>query len=338
MKFLVSLFLLFLFRLTFGQPGEPIRLWPGEAPNEPSPNWPGPEGSTKENNNGCGIFRNETCYNLHNVSKPTITPYLVNNGTGAAIIIAPGGGYSILAINLEGEDIARMYNRLGVSAFLLKYRVPARPPVPGMPVWFAPLQDAQRAVGIVRYGAVEGRWNVYINSSRIGFTGFSAGGHLTGHISTAWRKRIYPRVDAADDASCKPDFSIFMYPWMLLPGNKAAAWGEAYALAQEFSGDAVASDHPISMFIHNADDPTAPVQGSKVYHGKLMAVNAGEPVLHVFNRGGHGFGLCQGRAFAEACDWPKTVQRYLQNFGLSPGWPAGTVAELHDMYTQNCDA
>ena len=120
-------------------------------------------------------------------------------------------GYNILAINLEGEDICLMYNHLGVSAFLLKYRVPSRPAVQGLPYAFAPLQDAQRAVGVVREGATQGKWGSSVNASKIGFTGFSAGGHLTGHISTAWRKRIYPRVDSADDVSCRPDFSVFMY-------------------------------------------------------------------------------------------------------------------------------
>ena len=213
--------------------------------------------------------------------------------------------------------------------------MPARPPVENLPVWFAPLQDAQRAMGIVREGAMKGKWD--LNASKIGFTGFSAGGHLTGHISTAWHKRIYPRVDAADDASCRPDFSVFMYPWMLLPDNKAAAWGEAYGLAEEFSGDAVTAEHPTSMFVHNADDPTAPMQGSKAYHGKLVAAKAPEPTLHVFNHGGHGFGLCQGRPFQEVCDWPKQVQRFLQDHGHAPGWPSGSaVAELQDMETQNC--
>ena len=127
-----------------------------------------------------------------------------------------------------------MYNRFGVSAFVLKYRVPARPDKPGLPHWWAPLQDAQRAMALVRAGAAKGTWPG-INASRVGFTGFSAGGHLTAHLSTAWRVRTYARQDAADDISSRPDFSVFMYPWMLLPQNRVPEWGAAYSLAEEFS-------------------------------------------------------------------------------------------------------
>lgn len=180
------------------------------------------------------------------MSVPTLTPFIVTNGTGASIVIAPGGGYQNLAWGKEGLDVARFYNSIGVSAFVLKYRVPARPNLPGLPHWWAPLQDAQRAIGIVRSRASQ--WG--LNASMVGFTGFSAGGHLTAHISTAWQSRYYPRIDAADDASCKPAFSVFMYPWYLLPDNKPAKWGDNYSLSDDFAGK-VDSDHPISIFVQN---------------------------------------------------------------------------------------
>lgn len=166
-----------------------IPLWPaGHVPNETA-GFPGPESRKGNDGEGCGVQHNTPCDHVYNVSVPTLTPFLVTNGTGAAVVIAPGGGYRDLAWGKEGLDVAHMYNALGVSAFVLKYRVPARPPVPGLPHWWAPLQDAQRAVGMVRAGAA--KWN--LDPNRIGFTGFSAGGHLTGHISTAWQERIYPR-------------------------------------------------------------------------------------------------------------------------------------------------
>jgi len=165
-----------------------ISLWPGIAPNE-THGFPGPESRAGNDGTGCGAGHNIACDHIYNVSVPTLTPFIVTNGTGAAVVIAPGGGYSDLSWGKEGLDTARMYNAMGVSAFVLKYRVPARPAAVGLPHWWAPLQDAQRAVGIVRAGAA--KWG--LNASRIGFTGFSAGGHLTAHISTAWRERIYPR-------------------------------------------------------------------------------------------------------------------------------------------------
>jgi len=113
----------------------------------------------------------------------------------------------LLSISEEGEDLAHMYNSIGVSAFVLKYRVPARPDVEGLPHWWAPLQDAQRAISLVRQGASSGKWGISVDPSKIGFNGASAGGHLTAHVSTAWKKRAYAKLDSADDVSCRPDFS-----------------------------------------------------------------------------------------------------------------------------------
>ena len=158
--------------------GAPLRLWPGPAPNETRQI--GAESRVQDGDQrGCGAARDAPCDRIENVSVPTLTPYLVDQsttgvGTGTAVIIAPGGGYSILAISKEGEDVARMYNALGVSAFVLKYRVPARADRLGLPHWWAPLQDAQRAVSTVKYYAQKGKWDGKINASRVGFAGFSA--------------------------------------------------------------------------------------------------------------------------------------------------------------------
>jgi acetyl esterase/lipase len=202
-------------------------------------------------------------------------------------------------------------NSIGVSAFVLKYRVPARPPLPGLPKWWAPLQDAQRAIGLVRAHATE----YGINASKIGFTGGSAGGHLTAHISTTYTTRAYAHVDEADQVSCRPDFSIFQYPWMLLPDNKVPTWGAAYSLATELDG--MSKDHPPSAFIQNIDDTTAPPQGTLAYAQKLLSLGL-HPVIHMYNKGGHGFGLCQGtKDWLEVCDWPKAAQRFLQDLGMA---------------------
>ena len=246
---------------TFASTNTPIRLWPGKAPNETVAI--GPETRRQDGTqSGCGESRNSPCDIISNVSTPTLTPYLVHNGTGAAMVIAPGGGYHLLAIDKEGIDVARFYNSIGVSAFVLKYRVPARKDVPGLPKWWAALQDAQRAISLVRKGARTGTWGTSINASKIGFAGFSAGGHLTGHVSVT-KQRIYsPVPGVADLTSPRPDISIFGYPWYLLPNNTPPKWGEPYALSPEFEAS-IDSTHPRSLFIHNEDDPTAPVQGNK---------------------------------------------------------------------------
>jgi acetyl esterase/lipase len=314
-----------------------INLWPGKAPNETDPI--GKEIEKQDGTQvGCGILRNKNCNLIYNVSVPTITPYLVYNGTGTAIVVAPGGGYTILAIDKEGRDVARMYNSIGVSVFLLKYRVPARAPKIGLPKWWAALQDAQRAVSLVRSGAVNGKWGNAVNASRIGFSGFSAGGHLTGHVSSS-KIRAYSRVDSADDFETIPDFSIFGYPWMLLPNNKAPKWGEVYSLANEFSS--LDKDHPLSFFFHNEDDPVAPPAGTLIYYSKLLSLGAKKSSLHMSPKGGHGFGLCQNgfSKYEEICDWPKQVQRFLQVNNLTIGDPVvekGRPPKIHNMLTQNC--
>ena len=147
---------------------------------------------------------------IRNVTHPSVTPFLANashpDNTGAAVVIAPGGAYKWLTWDAEGVDIAKWLNSIGVSAFVLKYRVPFRPWLmqPGFGHTFgtAPLIDAQRAMGMVRHRATA----LGLNSSRIGFIGFSAGGSVTAHIATNHTVRAYPAIDAADKLSCRPDF------------------------------------------------------------------------------------------------------------------------------------
>ena len=139
---------------------------------------------------------------------------------------------------------------------------------------------------------------------------------------------------------------VFLYPWSLLPDNRRPfAWGEAYRLADEFTadkpfGNAPDSAHPPAFFIHNEDDTTAPVQGSFIYHAKLLDVGAPKSSLHVTPAGGHGFSMCQGFGqFESVCDWPKFLQRWLQLHGYSAGVPKDHSPGplLSDMMTQNCD-
>ena len=135
-----------------GPADDQIVLFPGGAPNETAGAYP-PETRTHNDGTGCGANRSTVCDHINDVTTPTLTPFLVSNGTGAAVVIAPGGGYHDLAWTKEGLDTARMFNLMGVSAFVLKYRVPARPDIDGLPKWWAPLQDAQRAMGLLRANA-----------------------------------------------------------------------------------------------------------------------------------------------------------------------------------------
>ena len=269
-------------------------MWPGDAPGE-RPNTIGPEGYTRPDI-------------LTNVTVPTITPYLVS-GSDSAVVIAPGGAYHVLSMEDEGKDIAAWLNSIGVSAFLLKYRVPART---WLPFGAAPLMDAQRAMGMVRQmaenGGVKG-----LNKSKIGFMGFSAGGHLTGHLSVGWQSRTYTHVDAADDLSCRPDFSMMVYPW------KSVSQPPVNAPVEQASALNVTKDTPPTMLVQAEDDPVH-VENA-LFYWLALKQNSVHAELHLYPRGGHGYGRCRGRSgknFYEVCTWPDRGQLFLSTLGVAP--------------------
>ena len=229
----------------------------------------------------------------------------------SAVIVSPGGGYGFLAIDREGTDIAAWLNSIGVSAFVLKYRVPGRS---WLPFGGAPLMDAQRSMGLVRGMAAAGKYPG-LNTSKIGFMGFSAGGHLTGHLNVAWQKRTYPRVDAADDLPCRPDFAIMVYPWRSVsqaPVNESIAGASAMN---------VTKDTPPTMLIQAEDDPVH-VENSLYYFMALKQKGAAPSELHNYPRGGHGYGRCTvvasaAKTFYDVCTWPERGQLFLQRLGAA---------------------
>ena len=245
---------------------------------------------------------------ISNVTVPTMTPYLVD-GASSLVVIAPGGAYSILAFNREGEDIAKWLNGIGVSAFVLKYRVPARA---NLPFGAAPLMDAQRAMGLVRQMAAKGTIPG-LNASRIGFMGFSAGSHLTGHLNVAWEKRTYDRIDAADDLPCRPDFSMMVYPW------ESVTEAPVNASPEQASALNVTSTTPPTMLIQAEDDPVH-VENALFYFLALKQKKAAPSELHVYPRGGHGYGRCTfvlNGTNDEVCSWPDRGHRFLQTLGVA---------------------
>ena len=288
----------------------PLDIWPAAAPVPGEDGFVcGPEALIETK----GPFANDRRY--YNVSRPTLTPFLVQNGTGAAVMIAPGGGYSELNWDDEGTRVAAKMNAGGVSALLLKYRVPQRPTAPGALWAAAQTMDAQRAMGVARANA--GAWG--LNASRLGFMGFSAGGHLTARISTNWESRLYARVDASDDLPCRPDFALLQYPWKLLAND----FINSTSLAPEL---VVNSSHPPASFAINMDDTTAHPENVLVYAHQLHVAGAPHPAVHLYPKGGHGFGVCAELdpvgGFEMCCEWPSHALRFLQSLGFAPGWPS----------------
>ncbi len=266
-----------------------LNLWPHGAPSA-QPNSP-PEVNTTSAKDR--MIAGKSVIRLGNVSVPTLTVYAPkSNNTGAAIVVFPGGSYQILAIDLEGTEVCDWLNSVGVNCILVKYRVPNSGPYPKSS---AALQDAQRAVGIVRSHAKE--WQ--IDPARIGVLGFSAGAHLSAALSTHFDQRLYDPVDDADKTSCRPDFAVIVYPgYLALSEQNMAPNPEIH----------VTSQTPPSFIVQAEDDPVH-VENSTVYF--LALKNANVPAeLHLYAQGGHGYGLRHTELPVTA--WPKLVETWLQ--------------------------
>ena len=273
---------------------EPIPLWPKGAPNEKGD--VGEEHDTTKPSDG--LVSGQRVIRLGNVSKPEITLYRPSKEkeTGTAVVVCPGGGYNILAMDLEGTEICEWFNSIGVTGVLLKYRVPTRP---GDDKHILPLQDAQRALSLVRFHAKE--WN--LDPKRIGILGFSAGAHLTASLSTTFDRRAYEAVDDADRVSCRPDFSMPIYP--------------AY-LALKDQDNKIAPDLNVTTntpptFLIQAEDDGVRVENSLFYY--LALKNAKVPVeMHLYPNGGHGYGLRPSDKLISS--WPKRAEEWLRGLGM----------------------
>jgi acetyl esterase/lipase len=248
----------------------PIPLWPGIAPGDKETL--GEEKDiTKPTDN---IIAGKSVIRLGNVSKPTLTVYRApaDKQTGAAVIILPGGGYHILAMDLEGTEVCEWLNSIGVTAVLVKYRVPKRA---DQERHVAPLQDAQRAMSIVRNRASE----FGIDPARIGIMGFSAGAHLSA-VLAASSDRTYPAVDDADKGSIQPNFTMLIYPAYLAQKDKG---GELYS-------EVAVTTNTAPVFIAMAQDDPVGVENALYYSLALKKVKVPFET-HIYPKGGHGYGL-----------------------------------------------
>jgi acetyl esterase/lipase len=253
---------------------EPITLdvWPGKPPGEDKA-LPPEADQTKDSDKLIGGRR---IIKLGNVSTPQIAVYkpATEKDTGAAVLICPGGGHNILAYDLEGTEVAAWLNTLGVTGIVLKYRVPTR--TPGARRWFAAVQDAQRAMSLVRRHAET--WG--LDSKRIGILGFSAGGE-TAALTTLFTERQYTASDDIDRLSSRPDFVILVYGSALVERGK-----EDKGLLPHVK---VTKDTPPMFLAHAYDDQISPLNSAMLFVELKKANVPAE--LHIYSRGGHGYGL-----------------------------------------------
>jgi len=221
---------------------------------------------------------------LSNVTKPRMQVFKpsADADNGHAIVICPGGGYSILAIDLEGWEIAEWLNKLGYTAYVLEYRVPDQKE--------GALQDVQRALRIVREKTGK--------ESKVGVLGFSAGGHLATSAATRYAEDHYASIDNKDEYSSKPDFAVLIYPAYLDKGANNT-------LSPEITLDV---ETPPMFIFMTADDPYA---GSSTAIAEALRKNKTSVEFHLLPSGGHGYGLREGNAAAET--WPLLLKKWLKN-------------------------
>lgn len=279
-----------------------VPIWPGRIPDARTLEGPEESGTVVDAAGNKRLVAGRPWVYVARVSQPTMTVYSPQAGnTGAVVVVFPGGGYNILAIDLEGTEACEWLTSKGITCVLLKYRVPCRKTGPYRDCRTA-LEDAQRTVGLVRFHAAE--W--HIDPHRIGVLGFSAGGHMVAAISTHFEKRLYPVVDAADHESCRPDFAVALYPGHL------AVPEEHFALNPDIR---VGRQTPPTFLVQAEDDPIDPVENSLVYYAALE--KAGVPAeIHIFVNGGHAFGL--RRTESPITRWPELVETWLGTIGMIP--------------------
>jgi acetyl esterase/lipase len=291
-------------------------IFPIQAQNMTLPLWNGSpplqkEMDLKEKVVSEGIVR------IGNVQIPTIEVYLPAKqiATGQAVVIFPGGGYSILAYDWEGTDFAKWLNSQGIAGIVVKYRLPKSASLTDPKE--VPLMDAQRAIRLVRQNASD--WN--IAPSKVGVMGFSAGGHLASTLSTQYSHTVDRTMDAADALSARPDFSILIYPVITFvspaihSGSMKALLGENQTeeLKKRFSAELnVTAETPPTFLVHAGDDTGVPVENSLLYYAALRAKGVAAS-LHVYPEGGHGFAFGMGKGPVEnwrdvLLDWIKALK------------------------------
>lgn len=245
---------------------------------------------------------------ISQISTPTITTFLADASiaNGTAVVICPGGGYTHLAINKEGYKVAKWLNTLGVSAFVLKYRMPSDITMKDKTI--GPLQDAQEAIRLVRKNAKQ--WN--IDHNKIGVMGFSAGGHLASTLSTQYNDKVYP---LENKISARPDFSILIYPVVSMKdgithqGSKKSLLGDnpSEELVIKYSNVLqVDNTTPPTFLVHASNDKAVPVENSLTYYNALKK-NEVPAELHIYENGGHGFGL---GVSGTNVNWPESLKHW----------------------------
>ena len=276
-----------------------INLWSSIPNNKPS--------EEKEQITNNGIKR------ISSVTKPTLEIFEPSRKdlSDKAVIICPGGGYGILAYDWEGTDVAKWFNSKGITAFVLKYRLPNSKFSDNPEI--APLQDAQRAIRWVRMNADK----LNINKNKIGIIGFSAGGHLAASLGTLYKEKNNFKEDSIDAISAKPNFMALIYPVITMQDNYTHKGSKDNLLGKNLSKNLVdkfsielqvSKNTPPTFIVHSADDKAVPVENSLQIYKALLDNNVNAE-MHIYPYGGHGYSMAIGKSYLQ--NWTDRLYEWL---------------------------
>jgi len=271
--------------------GESIAVWPGLAPGETS--------------HEVGVAQplraseDPPVTRLIKIRKPTIDVFLAKNPNGTAIVVLPGGGFMKVVPDKEGSEAAPWLNAHGVSVFVVRYRTNEVTPK-GEPAWRRPLQDGQRVLRLVRANA--DKWR--INKDRVGVLGFSAGGQVASILHTADGVAAYDDMDEVDKQSCRPDFSLLVYPWNVYDAKTQKLLPQIH----------LSKKSPPAFIVHTHDDRSSSMGSVLIYAG--LKQNNVEAELHVYGNGGHGYGMRAVKG-SDIGTWPVRASDWLLRLGLA---------------------
>jgi len=286
-----------------------IELWPGVAPGSEN----SPAKYTVVERSKVAFLPDRA---VTGITKPSLTVFLPEHSNGTSMIVAPGGAYSRIVLDKEAGEMAKWLNLLGVTVFVLQYRLPAEGHVNGADV---PLEDGQRAIRVIRQNARE--WG--LSPNKIGILGCSAAGHLAASLGAEFNKKVYEHVDQADSLSARPDFMILMYPVVSMDEKYTHMESRNNLIGKNPTEDVIKANSPNlhitkdtpKTFIALAnDDPAVPPENGVLYYMGLHEAGV-EAELHVFKDGNHGFGIdrIQGLPGAE---WPELCHKWMIRIGM----------------------
>jgi acetyl esterase/lipase len=269
---------------------EPVFVWPNLAPGETALDT-GTAQPPRDN-------ENPPITRLVNIRRPTLDVFLPEQPNGTAILILPGGGFAKVVPDMEGSEAAPFLNRLGIAAFVLRYRTNETKPA-DEPAWRRPLQDAQRALRLIRSKA--DAWK--IRPDRVGVLAFSAGGQVGAILHTADGEAAYDARDAIDQESCRPDFSLLIYPWQVVDPKTE----------QLLPAIRLSDKSPPAFIVHTHDDQSSSLGSVLIYAGLKRHNVPAE--LHIYENGGHGYGM-RTRPNSDIGTWPDRATDWLVRRGL----------------------